>query len=421
MDTHEHLLGGEQDWINKPPNVLNDMFSGYAESDLRSAGASDEVIALKQRDDVDIRERFEAIRQYWESIRHAGFGEAASIVAERFYGLKELTADGLAQAQETAAQWHKPGQRLHILKEMANLDHVQIDDLCYACVPDESGPEFFLYDLSWWSLSCGEMKVEDIHKETQVTVSDLATLQTAIDTLFTRYGPCAIAVKTQHAYFRTLQWKERSDDEAEHALKVVLARGEDAPEEYRLCLGDWCIARGVEKAVEYNLPFKIHTGYYAGNNRMPVDYIKSGNLCGLLARYPEARFVLMHIAYPYRNELVALAKHYTNVWVDLCWAWAIDPYSSCDFVRRFIHAVPANKLFAFGGDTMRPTTALAFSVQARLWLTRALQAEVDEGYLSEKQAIALASKFMRENQQRCFDLEGTRAAIKEKLSASCQI
>ena len=95
----------------------------------------------------------------------------------------------------------------------------------------------------------------------------------------------------------------------------------------------------------------------AGNDRMPVDRIKSGNLCGLLARYLDCRFVLMHIAYPYCNELVSLTKHYRNVYADLCWAWSIDPYSSCDFVRRFIHAAPANKLFAFGGDTGRHLAA----------------------------------------------------------------
>jgi uncharacterized protein len=86
----------------------------------------------------------------------------------------------------------------------------------------------------------------------------------------------------------------------------------------RLCLGDWCWARGVELAIEHDLPFKLHTGYYAGSGHMPVDRIRSGNLWALLSRYPTARFVLMHIAYPYSDELVALAKHCPNVWVDLC-------------------------------------------------------------------------------------------------------
>lgn len=43
-----------------------------------------------------------------------------------------------------------------------------------------------------------------------------------------------------------------------------------------------------------------------------------------------------------------LAKHYPNAYIDMCWAWSIDPYSACDTLRRAIHAVPANKVFAFG-------------------------------------------------------------------------
>jgi predicted TIM-barrel fold metal-dependent hydrolase len=132
----------------------------------------------------------------------------------------------------------------------------------------------------------------------------------------------------------------------------------------------------------------------------------------LFARYLDAKFVLMHIAYPYSHELAALAKHYRNIWVDLCWAWSIDPYSARDFVRRFIHAVPINKLFAFGGDTGWPTAALAYAIQARRGIRSALEAEVADGTLDERQAMAVATRIMRDNQYACFDIEGARANIR---------
>ena len=119
----------------------------------------------------------------------------------------------------------------------------------------------------------------------------------------------------------------------------------------------------------------------------------------------------MHIAYPYNNELIAIAKHYSNVWVDLCWAWSIDPFSSADFVRRFIHTVPANKLFGFGGDTGWPTSSAAYAIQMRHWFTRAMESEVAEGLLTEQQAMHIASRIMYDNQYDCFDLEGTRSNI----------
>src|SRR5262249_22313178 len=131
----------------------------------------------------------------------------------------------------------------------------------------------------------------------------------------------------------------------------------------------------------------------------------------LMARFPRTRWVLMHIAYPYSDELIAMVKRYPNAWADLCWAWSINPRASMEFVRRFLHAAPANKLFAFGGDTRGPTGALAYAIQARRWLTKALEAEVADGDLTERQAITLATRLMRDNQFACFDVEGTRAAI----------
>lgn len=175
------------------------------------------------------------------------------------------------------------------------------------------------------------------------------------------------------------------------------------------------LARGAELAAKHNLPFKLHTGYYAGHSRMPVSRIAAGQLCPLLARYPETRWVLMHIAYPYDDEIVALAKHYPNVWVDFCWAWSINPLASMNFLRRYLHAAPINKLFAFGGDTGRPRAAAAYAMQARKWLNKALQAEVDDRELSEAQALEVVDRLFQRNARACFDLDGVRARIRERL------
>ncbi len=434
VDTHEHLLredqwagdnrtlieqarqAGKPGWGDERPDILQDLFLNYVPSDLEVAGATKEAIQrLFDPAAGDIESRFAGIRDPWEATKFTGYGEAVRLIAREIYGLDSLTPDGLEGAQRRLEELRKPGERLRLLSEVAGLDHVQIDDFRWACEPDESGPDFFLYDLSWANFANGDLKAEELQEETGIEVSTLEDLRDALAAIFQRYAPCAIAVKAQHAYWRTLCWQERQDDEAARALAVVLAGGE-VEEATRLALGDWCWARGVELAVEHNLPFKLHTGHHAGTGNMPIDWVRAGNLCPLLARYPEARFVLMHTAYPYSDELVSIAKHYPNVWVDLCWAWSIDPYSSTDFVRRFLHAVPCNKLFAFGGDTMWPTSAVAYAIQARRGLQRALEAEIAGGDLTEQEAISIARRLMRDNQYACFDIDGTRAAIRAQLA-----
>lgn len=412
MDTHEHL-NSEAAYVTSGPDVLQDLFGNYIKDDLFVAGASSEALArLLDARDPDLAGRFRGIEDAWRKCQFTGYGEAVCRIAQQVYGMDEITAAGIEAGRERNRALRQPGERLRLLREVARLDHVQIDNFTWACVPDASGPDFFLYDINWAGFCRGDVGPETVgalHSEVGVEVRDLASLREAMAALFRKYAPCAIAVKAQHAYDRTLRWEKRDDADAERALARTRRGEADAADS--LCLGDWCWERGVELSTQHNLPFKIHTGHYAGTSRMPMDYIRSGNLCSLLAAFPKARFVLMHIAYPYSDELVSLAKHYPNVYVDLCWAWSIDPYSARDFARRMIHAVPANKLFAFGGDTFWPSAAVAYAAMARRWLTRTLQSEIDEGLLYESQAITLATRWMRTNQQECFDLAGARAAM----------
>lgn len=412
IDSHEHLQD-ETSYLEHGPDILQDLFSGaYISADLIVAGLSPETLEQAlDANNPDIAGRFKLLEQSWEACQFTGYGEAVRTIARHVYGLENITAQGLEDVKQRSTELRKPGERLRILRDIANLDHVQIDDFRVPCYPDASGIEFFLFDLSWVDFVNAKIDSEFIFTETGIELKSLSDLRQAFSTLFARYAPFAIAIKTQHAYQRTLLWKARQDSVAEQALHKQLADQELSQEE-KLCLGDWCLARGVELATEHNLPIKIHTGYYAGHSHMPVDFIKPGNLCELLSTYPAARFVLMHTAYPYSNELLALAKHYPNVYVDMCWAWSIDPNNSMNFLRSFIHTVPSNKLFVFGGDTFWPSAALAYSIQARQWLNKTLQLEVNEGYLTESQAIRLAEKMMQKNQQACFDIEATRAAIK---------
>ena len=413
VDTHEHLRK-EPDWLEDGPDILQDLFGNYVPADLNTAGASsDAMTRLMDASDPDIAGRFKGIQEAWEATQFTGYGEAVRLIAEHVYEIDELTGEALESAQEKIKVLRKPGERYRLLHDVANLDHIQTDDFSWPCLPDHSGLDFFLYDLSWAGFCNGQIDTEQIHAETGVEVKDLRTLKQGMEAIFAKHGPCAIAVKAQHAYNRTLDWTERNDVEASAALSQVLNQpAEELSVETYLCLGDWCWARGVELSIEHNLPFKIHTGYYAGNDRMPVSRIPAGNMCDLFARYLDAKFVLMHIAYPYNDELVALAKHYRNIWVDLCWAWSIDPYSSRDFLRRFIHAVPSNKIFAFGGDTGWPTSSMAYAIQARNEIRRALKGEIEEGYMTEKQAMQIATRLMQDNQFACFDVDGTRANIR---------
>ena len=424
IDTHTHQPG-EYAWEGPDaPDILGDLFGWYSSSDLIIAGASPEAVArLQDSSDEDLEGRFAAVAAAWDMAQFTGYGEAVRIAARDLYEIEVLSGATVRAGQQRLEALQRPGGCVAILRDRAKMDHVQADlGLDVVDLP-RSSAAFFLRDLSLRRFASGAIDDPVIEEASGVTVRDLATLGQAMEALFARCAPLSIALKSQHAYVRTLAWRKRTDADAERAARAVLGGdpGSDDPQsEARLCLGDWCLARGVELATAYQLPIKLHTGYLAGTAQlgrpMPVDRLRAGHLAPLLMEYPDARFVLMHVAYPYSDELIALAKHFGNVYVDLCWAWAINPFASKDFVRRFLHAVPMNKLFAFGDDAATPSAAYAYAVQMRRWLTRALEEEVADGFLTTRQAIDSATRLLRGNQLACFDIEGRQRAVREAMS-----
>ena len=301
-DTHEHL-GKEDAYLNAQPDILQNLFENYVSADLFVAGASQAAIdALFDASNPDIRARFNDVKAAWEAVQFTGYGEAVKIAARELYGIESITADALEQAQSKNEALVQPGQRLSLLRDEANLDHIQTDDFEWACTPDPSGPDFFFYDLSLVSFCRGAPDLEALAQETGITVHNLDTLEQAMEALFDKYAAYAIAIKSQHAYNRTLHWQKRTKQEAAKALAAYLLDADDYALEDQLCLGDWCWAKGVELGIKHDLPFKIHTGYYAGHSRMPVDFIRSGNLCPLIHCLSfSGRWQSLSIGYPLSN------------------------------------------------------------------------------------------------------------------------
>ncbi len=217
-DTHEHLRT-ERVYLEQGPDVLVDLFGNYVSADLISAGASQEAVAaLLDSSNADVEQRWLGVREAWQHCRFTGYGEAVRGVAREVYAMDEITLAGIEAAADLNLRLRRPGERLRILRERGRLDHVQIDDSQWACAPDESGPGFFLYDLSLVAFVAGRFDPQALALETGIEVRDLASLDTAMSALFAKYGPLAVAVKTQHAYERTLRWRSRSREEVAPVL-----------------------------------------------------------------------------------------------------------------------------------------------------------------------------------------------------------
>ena len=183
-------------------------------------------------------------------------------------------------------------------------------------------------------------------------------------------------------------------------------KGERVSPEERKRIEDHLFWHIVDKATEFDLPIQMHLGYYAGSNRMPLRRVRenaasAAELCRL---GPKTKFAFMHIAYPYQNELLAVAKQYTNAYLDMCWSWIIDPVGTKQFLKQCLTTAPANKPMVFGADYRPVENVVGHAVLARRGTAEALVELVDEGWITADDALFLADRLMHANAKDVFRL-----------------
>lgn len=121
-----------------------------------------------------------------------------------------------------------------------------------------------------------------------------------IDWWFDKYARYAVAVKSQNAYSRDIDYEQVPAEKVEAIFKKRLAN-EPLSGQERKAMEDHLFWYAVGKATEHKLPVKLHMGYYAGQNYMPQGRLlhNPGSASDLCRVAPQTPFVFMHICYPY--------------------------------------------------------------------------------------------------------------------------
>ncbi len=118
----------------------------------------------------------------------------------------------------------------------------------------------------------------------------------------------------------------------------------------------------------------------------------------------EIAWRVMHLCYPYYEELLAVVKQWTNAHVDMCWAWIINPVAAKDYLKKHIVSAPINKLLPFGGDYTPVEPVLGHAAIARRGIAQALAELVEEGWLKVADALELVDPILHQNARQIFRL-----------------
>jgi hypothetical protein len=412
VDTHEHLPP-EADRVadlkkdNAMPADFGMLMSHYTDADLQVAGMSGEDYQKLVSRGLTPREKWKLVAPYYERCRHTGYQLCVREAVRALYGEDDLREDNCESLSQRIQDGVQPGFYRRILRDVANIEHAQVNCL-KSPVFRQSEPATDLLSFDLWTVGIGSgVKRGTLNQCAGTEVTTLKQAHETIDRAFEKFGPKAIAVKDQSAYWRRLDFEDVSDGAAA-PLFVRFAKEDPSltPAE-RKALQDNLFRRCLRRATEQKLPVKLHTGYAAGHSSMDLARLRENlvDVTQLARDFPNTTFVLMHIAYPYQNELIALCKQYPRVYADMCWAWIIDPASAVRFLKEFLMAVPACKLFPFGGDFIPVELVPGHARVARRGISLALTQLVEDGWLAESDLPALVERLMRGNAHETYDLK----------------
>lgn len=408
-DTHEHLLE-EQERLHpgegERAQDFSALFAMYSSHDLDVAGMPAEDRARFRAPQTPFEVKWRLLKPYYEKCRNTGYLQAVRHAVQRLYGEDDLSDESIGRINEKFVSSLKPGMTRPMLKDVANIDHCQVNHPHELPFEVTGEPDLLLQDISLNTLAHSWHR-RSVHEFAGIDVKSLADYHALMDAVFDKYAASATAVKNQANYFRRLDFSDVKAEDVSPAFEAGLADISTISSDQVKAVQDHLFHYGVRKATEHDLPVKIHCGYLAGANGMPLSRLRhnGGDICELLRLHPNTRFVFMHTNYPYQDELISVCKHYTNAHADMCWAWGINPAAAMRFLREFLMAVPASKILTFGGDVCLPELTVGHAVIARNGIARVLVGLIEEGWLNEADVEPLANRVMRGNAREIFRIE----------------
>ncbi|MFC1634980.1 amidohydrolase family protein [Planctomycetota bacterium] len=416
IDTHEHLIEEHDRLKGTHRRVQCDdwsfLMSHYLNSDMLTSGMPRGGYDRFFSRDVAPMDKWDILAPYWPAVRNTGYGMAVEITMQQLYGVPELSKNMIGQVAAGYEKVRRKGFYKEILCERSGIESCQVNALGEP-FRKSMMPTLLMQDISIVGMFAGP-NIDAYAKPAGIDVKNLSDWYRVIDWWFETYGPYAVAAKSQNAYSRDIDYEKVPTEKAEPIFKKRTSGGNLNSQERKL-LEDHLFWYAVKAATKANLPVKLHTGYYAGQNSMPLSRLiqNAGSATTLCKAAPETRFVFMHICYPYYEEILSVAKQYANAYIDMCWSWIINPIAAKDFLKKYLVTAPANKIVTFGGDYIPVEPVLGHAVIARRGIALALSELVEEGWFSLDRAVELSDPIMHGNARTIFNLTDKTKRLKE--------
>jgi len=420
---HTHI-GPVEEWAKTHAHFGS--IQGYAAADLVTAAGPMGIGAthLPPPDAGDFTKRF---FELWRACRFTGYCQATELACRDLLDLEytEENAVAIGNAIKKLIGQDARASYGQVIRDRANIKWLIKDSISR---PEETAdilypPEFVRFNYRDDGLLAirSRADIEERERRWQRSIHSVSELvaglnQSISSCLETGKVTC---FKIGLPYQRSLAFTEPSLHEAEVAFSRMMnvtvgtmldpGPGRGITQQSRVSAGelrplqDYLVHEYVRRAEAEDLGVQVHTGYLAGNSNV-LNNIRVMEMVPFIIRYPRVRFDLFHAGWPYTEEHAVIGKEFPNVWLNLCWAWTMNPVTMGQALDSWLGSVPHKKIFEYGGDTNIPICEYGYAQQARIGIAKVLEKWIDRGDMTIGDAKEVAGDIMLRNGCRFHNL-----------------
>jgi len=419
VDAHEHLPP-EKVRLEQKIDVFT-LFSQYTRIDLWASGMPKGYWEKIHDPAIPIEKRWNMFAPYLKYIKYGAHARPAFIAAKEIYGFEEINEKNYKALSERMSAENTPGIYHRILREKCKIR---------VALTQQNRTD---YDLD---LIVPLMPLDTYAAVRSKTRRGTNPLSRSIDELATNLGE---KVETLDDYLEVIRkglkkWKSEgvvgikmvsSPYETPERNKAVaifdnlmrnerkLLPGVNMPSygdsdyvSYTDQLYSFLMEEMLDMAAEIGLVVAVHTGIYYRTYGGDFRYFDPQHMIPILIRHPNTKFDIYHMGVPYVREAVLMGKNFPNIWLNLTIFHITAPRIACGSMDDLIDLVPINKIIAFGGDYVLPVEKVyGHLVMARENIVKVLGRRIQEGLMTENEAIEIAKRWFYDNPKELYHLK----------------
>ena len=397
VDCHEHLAP-EEERLKTDVDVFT-LFSHYTRHDLFRAGMDEKDYNSLYNQDIPIEKRWKTFSPFWKDIRYTSYSRAVLISLKKFYGFDDINEKNYLHISEKMKEFNKPGIYEKILRETCG-----IRTCLTQCGKTNLGTGLLtpVMPLNW-----NYDNREELLHPPFAPGSETKSL----DDYILAIEKYILKVKKEGAVglkARSMPYTEPDREEASRLFNKIVSGEVSFPARIwpffpgPIPLKSYIIDRAIEFAGKNNLVIAVHTGYWGDFRDLhPLHMIP------FLIKYPNIRFDIYHLGYPWVRDTLMLAKGFSNVWLNFCWTHIISQKFAMDGLDEAIDLIPVNKILGFGGDYRASGMEKVYGhlTMAKEDMAKVLARRLENGTLNEEQAEYMIRKWLWNNPVELYNLD----------------